>query len=884
MGVTLDANGKGAIITKAPLGSPRPKRQHDRPHRKAVPNRGKSNRSSENGGRELEKKRDKRRGFVFEPALEDGTTVEPLETIIAPLRMLGNVLEGADDGENGHMVSVTEYSDGEVSPVNSCEDSPGIFDDPIDKMRWSFLTPPRPQENVHGALGGTRQMTGGIACSLADTGQKKANPKQETPKQGKATPSPTANLAGPVIDRKAPESGNHSSPPTRPPPRSLPSVPGGDEEVQARRRPVKETVEKFERKISTSPKPSPPVLGPVFAKGKNGSVKSPKHAPVKKTKRPIPPPLVLRKTGPSRPPGLPPIVIEQKNADIDLPAPAIGLYADRGKAAPKTQEARLKPQKPPIKAPKAPETPKGPRNLPPVPARPQSPSLLIVSVSPPSAPRTPVLLQLRAAQNDDIPTRIRDPLTGIQYIPPAAPSPPMSPPAGRSRQDEENCIEEEVLKEVLSLEASRKDFSQYLATRSNGNDGKLLELYMAAKAHEEALNLVMKLSEEIQVIATQIPFFKLDKSNYPENITMAQKEAFRRMVEEFPTYLMTSSSRPIERQRELEERMGIGRQRDIECEVERELGRERRGRGEQKRRELQREIEKERERASMEGELGRGMVRKLETAEGGKAVKGRERRGRQTHPEKDPGLKLQKPKEKARHLKCPSAKTTQSQVAPVMEEESFGDMSYPNCIDKPLITKDGGPLSLIIHREKKALPDSLSSTMSAAQAATTKSHQKLPTPVRRRRSTVRVAPGSERKVHIANSIQRKSLLPQQSHSSRHSLRPSIERAPSFSSSASESEPEPVNDCYSKVSISDSIGNCHGEGGAPGPAYSSNRMSFAFTRDEVIRLSKVLEGEDHLRISGGEEYGGIVEKLLDLRDDEVDHKRDTTIGLYDLYDC
>ena len=63
----------------------------------------------------------------------------------------------------------------------------------------------------------------------------------------------------------------------------------------------------------------------------------------------------------------------------------------------------------------------------------------------------------------------------------------------------------------------------------------------------------------------------------------------------------------------------------------------------------------------------------------------------------------------------------------------------------------------------------------------------------------------ERKVHMANSAQRKSLLPQQSHSSRRSLYPSIERAPSLSSSVSEPEPEFANDHCSKNPISDDIG-------------------------------------------------------------------------------
>jgi len=97
-------------------------------------------------------------------------------------------------------------------------------------------------------------------------------------------------------------------------------------------------------------------------------------------------------------------------------------------------------------------------------------------------------------------------------------------------------------------------FSVSRNTSSNGDNSKLLKLYMVAEAHEETLDLVMKLSEEIRVIATQIPFFKLDKSNYPKkNIIMAQKIVFKRMVEVLPTYLMASLARPIDRQRALEE-------------------------------------------------------------------------------------------------------------------------------------------------------------------------------------------------------------------------------------------------------------------------------------------------------------------------------------------
>ncbi|KAG0134709.1 hypothetical protein HOY82DRAFT_553645 [Tuber indicum] len=863
MGVTLDANGEGTIKAKVPRGSSHPKKPHERPHRRPVSNRGKSKGGSGNGEGELEKKRDKRRGFVFEPALEDGTTVEPLETVIAPLRVLDNVLEEGGDGESGHVVCATEASDGEVSPESSCEGSSGIFDDPIDKMRWSFLTPHKPLENVHGALGGIEQMVGGIARPLADINRDSGNLKQETPKQGKPTPTPKANLAGPVIGKRAPEFTNRSPPSTRPPSRSFPSISSEDEEMQTQRRLVEETVKGFERKISTSSNPSPPVPRPLLSEGKNKPSKSPKRGPTKETKRRIPPPLVFRKTGPSRPLGLPPIVIEQGNADVDLPPPPMDLYADKEATAPRIRRGQPKPRNSPIKASEALEVPKGSSCPPPVSLRPQPLSPLSVSVSP---------LQPRTAQNDDIPDRIKDPLTGIQYIPPAAPSPPMSPPAGRSwQEDEGGCVEEAALKEILSLEASREDFSQYLATRSNGNSGKLLELYMAAKAHEEALNLVMKLSEEIQVIATQIPFFALGKSNYPKNITMAQKEVLKRMVEEFPTYLMANSARPIENQRELHGEVEMEKQKGIGHKIERELEREGPKRGERRRRGLRREIEKEQERVKME-ELEWERTRKLEAAEEKKTFKDR----------KDRDLKLQKPKEKAHHPKNTSSKTTQSQIPPSLEGESFGGMSYPDCIQKLLITKDSGPPSPI-HRKKKSLPDSLGATMSTAQTTTTKSHQKLSIPTRRRPSIVRVASGSERRVHMTNSIQRKSHFPQQSHPSRHSLYPSIERVPSFSSSASEPEPELVNDYFSKVSTSDSTGSYYGEGGAPRPTYSSDRGSFAITRDEIIRLSKVLEGEDHLKIVSGEEYGGIVENLLELGDDEIDRRRDTTIGLYDLYD-
>jgi len=127
---------------------------------------------------------------------------------------------------------------------------------------------------------------------------------------------------------------------------------------------------------------------------------------------------------------------------------------------------------------------------------------------------------------------------------------------------------------------------------------------------------------------------------------------------------------------------------------------------------------------------------------------------------------------------------------------------------------------------------------------------------------------------MANSVQRESLFLQQSHSSRQSLHPSIERAPSLSSSASESEPGFTNDHWSKNPISDNTGGSCEKGGVPGPADSSNRMSFAFTRDEIIRLSEVLEGEDHLEIVDRVERDSIVEKLLDLGEDEMDHRRGT----------
>jgi len=61
------------------------------------------------------------------------------------------------------------------------------------------------------------------------------------------------------------------------------------------------------------------------------------------------------------------------------------------------------------------------------------------------------------------------------------------------------------------------------------------------------------------------------------------------------------------------------------------------------------------------------------------------------------------------------------------------------------------------------------------------------------------------------------------------------------------------------------------------------MSFASTKDEIIRLSKVLEREDHLKIVGREECDSIAEKLLDLGEDEIDYRGDTTIRSYDLYD-
>ena len=61
----------------------------------------------------------------------------------------------------------------------------------------------------------------------------------------------------------------------------------------------------------------------------------------------------------------------------------------------------------------------------------------------------------------------------------------------------------------------------------------------------------------------QIPFFKLDKSNYPKYIMTAQKYVFKWMVEEPPTYLIASSTRPIKRQRELEEDTKIEQQKEI---------------------------------------------------------------------------------------------------------------------------------------------------------------------------------------------------------------------------------------------------------------------------------------------------------------------------------
>jgi len=67
-------------------------------------------------------------------------------------------------------------------------------------------------------------------------------------------------------------------------------------------------------------------------------------------------------------------------------------------------------------------------------------------------------------------------------------------------------------------------FSVSRNTSSNGDNSKLLKLYMVAKAHDETLDLVMKLSEEIRVIAMQIPFFKLDKSNYPKKISLWRRK------------------------------------------------------------------------------------------------------------------------------------------------------------------------------------------------------------------------------------------------------------------------------------------------------------------------------------------------------------------------
>jgi len=348
---------------------------------------------------------------------------------------------------------------------------------------------------------------------------------------------------------------------------------------------------------------------------------------------------------------------------------------------------------------------------------------------------------------------------------------------------------------------------------------------------------------------------------------------------------MTSSARPVERQRELEE-VKMEQQRGIERGAERELERVRQGRSQHthRRRGHQREVERGRGRSKTEEHPGREIARKPDTAKEEKVIKDSEDREGQAQLEKDRDRdpRVQEAKEKIRHPKSASGGTTQSQISPVMEEESLEDVSYPDCICKFLLARDKG-LASLIHREKKALLDSLSATTSPAQMAATESHQKLSTPVRRRCSIIRVASGSERKVHMVNSAQRKSLFPIQSHPSRRSLHPSIERAPSLSSSASESEPEFANDHWSKDPTSDSIGGPHEEWGAPGPAYSSNRMSFAFTKDEIIRLSKVLEGEDHLKIVGREEGDSIVEKLLDLGEDEIDDRRDTTIGLYDLYD-
>jgi hypothetical protein len=196
----------------------------------------------------------------------------------------------------------------------------------------------------------------------------------------------------------------------------------------------------------------------------------------------------------------------------------------------------------------------------------------------------------------------------------------------------------------------------------------------------------------------------------------------------------------------------------------------------------------------MEENLGRGVARKPETTEEETVVKDSDDREGQMQFEKDLGrdLRLQEAKEKTRHPERASGGIAQSQISPVMEEASFEDISYPDCIGNFLLTRNQG-LASLTHRDKKALVDSLSATASPAQTAVTKSHQELSTPARRLRSIIRTASSSERKVHTDNSTQKKPPFPQQSHPSRRSLRPSIARAQFLSPSASESEPEFSND-------------------------------------------------------------------------------------------
>lgn len=383
------------------------------------------------------------------------------------------------------------------------------------------------------------------------------------------------------------------------------------------------------------------------------------------------------------------------------------------------------------------------------------PPIVIEQIAAADVPRVPPEPQYRGR----ISPPLRDPRTGAQYIPPPAPTPP--PPLQSPPPPPLPSIDEAALQEVLADASSREDFEKFLSAKTDGNDEKLLRLWAAANAHEEALNAVMRLVGEVQALALRIPGLVVERRGYPGNIAAARAEVVRRMAGELTRYLASKAKAPVQ------------------------------------------------------GAAGDSPL---------------------AHPDKllvgkNTAATLHSPKRKKKVQQGPPGATAAVTVTAVVQTKP------PPPSSRPVI------------------------------------------PVRRRKSIVRVAAGSERKVVTSSSSSlRRSLF--SPPDSRRSLHPSIERA----SSPSDSEPELVTDRWSKDSIASYYES-------EGRAYNAQRMSFAFTKDEVIRLSKVLEGEDHLKIVGEEEeegeYGGIVEKLLDLGDDLRDSsgggRRDTTLGLYDLYD-